>query len=84
MLFGVACENFSPQVSIMPSHILVVEDDVNSRDFLSFLLRAEGYQVSTAEDGQEGFDLAKTQHPDLIISDLHMAQALEDRKRAAR
>jgi DNA-binding response OmpR family regulator len=34
--------------------ILIVEDDPTVRDTLALNLRAEGYQVNTAEDGETG------------------------------
>ena len=56
----------------MPKKILVVEDHTDTREMLEILLMREGYQVITAADGVEGLVRAKEEHPDLILTDLHM------------
>lgn len=52
--------------------LLVVEDDENSRVLLHTLLEAEGYQVVTAENGQDAVEQVRAGVPDLIISDIMM------------
>jgi DNA-binding response OmpR family regulator len=52
------------------SRILVVEDDAAILRGLKDNLVAEGYDVSTAEDGEEGYRLAREGSPDLMILDL--------------
>lgn len=53
--------------------ILVVEDDLSTREALSLLLSAEGYGVSTAPDGVAALEqLHNGQRPDLILLDLMM------------
>jgi len=52
------------------SHLLLVEDDDTVRDTLALNLRAEGYEVDTAADGEEGLRLARQASPDLIILDV--------------
>jgi DNA-binding response OmpR family regulator len=54
------------------SKILVIEDNRDSRDILSKLLRMSGYDVISASDGEAGFDAALEQLPDLIITDINM------------
>ena len=56
----------------MPIKILIVEDDPDSRDFLETLLKLEGYQVITANDGMEGIEQVRADCPDLILSDICM------------
>lgn len=56
----------------MSAKVLIVEDNPDSREMLSFILKYEGYNVFTASDGDEGITQAKTTCPDLIISDLEM------------
>lgn len=53
-------------------HILVVDDDFSVRKFMLKVLQKEGYKVSTANDGLEGFDKAIKLKPDLIILDVIM------------
>jgi PleD family two-component response regulator len=52
--------------------ILVVDDEDSLRFFLSEELESRGYQVLTAGDGQEAFNLLKQQTVDLAIVDLQM------------
>lgn len=55
-----------------PKKILVVEDDAYLRDFYVELLRGEGYEVYTAENGQVGFETITFQKPHLVLTDLMM------------
>ena len=52
--------------------ILIIEDNRDSRDILSKLLRMSGYEVVSASDGENGYELAVNQKPDLIITDINM------------
>jgi two-component system phosphate regulon response regulator PhoB len=50
--------------------ILVIEDEKEITDPLTYNLRREGYETIVAHDGQEGLRKAQTLLPDLIILDL--------------
>jgi twitching motility two-component system response regulator PilH len=52
--------------------ILVVDDSPTERHFMVDLLTKNGYQVVTAESGEEGVTKAKAEKPDLIIMDVVM------------
>ena len=52
--------------------ILVVDDEPDSRTFLCTVLEDEGATVLEASNGQEGLDLARREHPDLMTLDLEM------------
>ena len=52
--------------------ILVVEDDPDSRQFLTTLLELAGQDVIAATNGAEAFELARAHHPCLIVLDLMM------------
>jgi len=52
--------------------ILIIEDNRDSRDILSKLLRMSGYDVVSASDGETGYSAAALYLPDLIITDIHM------------
>lgn len=52
--------------------ILVVEDDALVRNSLLELLQLNDFETSCAKEGQEGLDLALTEPPDLIITDIMM------------
>ena len=52
--------------------ILVVDDEVYLLQILDFSLGAEGYDVVTAEDGEQALNKAKSEQPDLIVLDIMM------------
>ena len=56
----------------MPKRVLVVDDDENTRRFLSVALEANGYEAVTAEDGDDGFNKVQEHKPDLILLDVMM------------
>ena len=56
----------------MKEKILVVEDDRDIQEIVSEILKAEGYEVVTADNGLEGYQLFKERDPDLIILDVMM------------
>ncbi|MFA5746499.1 MAG: response regulator [Candidatus Paceibacterota bacterium] len=56
----------------MAKKILIIEDEDIMRNLLDKKLQAAGYQISTAKDGQEGFDLLKKESFDLVLSDIIM------------
>ena len=53
-------------------HILVVDDDKNTRRLLTAVLEAENYSVSTAENGEEALAVLDKTHVDLIMLDIMM------------
>jgi DNA-binding NtrC family response regulator len=55
--------------------ILVAEDDDLTLDLLSTVLRREGHEVVTANDGQQAMDLANAGSFDLVLSDIQMPRA---------
>ena len=52
--------------------ILVVDDSPTERHVISELLVRSGYQVITAENGEEGIEKARRGKPDLILMDVVM------------
>jgi two-component system chemotaxis sensor kinase CheA len=56
----------------IPGHILVVEDSVTSRMFLSNMLEQGGHEVMTARDGMEAFAMLKDNKFDMVVSDVDM------------
>lgn len=56
----------------MKSRILVVDDEESIREFLEIMLKKEGYEVTTAEDGERAKDLLSKKTFEMIISDLQM------------
>ncbi|KEA50225.1 response regulator GlrR [Mangrovibacter sp. MFB070] len=57
---------------VVNAHLLLVDDDPGLLKLLGMRLASEGYQVSTAESGQEGLRVLSREKIDLVISDLRM------------
>ena len=53
-------------------NVLIVEDDKNTRKLMQAVLRADGYNTLTAEDGEEALEVLGHSHVDLIILDVMM------------
>ncbi len=58
----------------MKKKILVVEDEAMIRMNLTLMLKGEGYEVDSAENGRDGIEHAKSFMPDLIVSDVMMPE----------
>jgi two-component system cell cycle response regulator len=56
----------------MVARILVVEDNPDNLNLMTYLLKAFGHTVLTARNGKEGLESARRELPDLILCDLHM------------
>ena len=53
-------------------HILVVDDDKNTRMFFEAVLTAASYKVSLAKDGMEALAVMDREHIDLVVLDVMM------------
>ncbi|MGM9615112.1 MAG: response regulator transcription factor [Oscillospiraceae bacterium] len=53
-------------------HILVADDDKNTRRLMQAVLRADGYEVSTAENGEEALAVMERENIDLVVLDVMM------------
>jgi CheY-like chemotaxis protein len=58
----------------MPARILVIEDDPNTLELMTYLLTAFGHTVLTAENGVAGLAMARAERPDLIACDIQLPQ----------
>lgn len=56
----------------MKKTVLIVEDELDMRIFISTLLETSGYRPIMTRDGREGLDKAREISPDLIILDVMM------------
>lgn len=56
----------------LPNKILIVDDEPDIIEFISYNLKGKGYQISTARDGVEALKKAKEFQPDLILLDVMM------------
>ncbi|MDD5496773.1 MAG: response regulator [Candidatus Omnitrophica bacterium] len=54
----------------MAKRILIVDDEAQLVEMVKMRLEAAGYEVITSYDGQDGFEKARDERPDLIILDL--------------
>jgi two-component system response regulator VicR len=52
--------------------ILVVDDEASIVNIISYNLKKEGYEVITASDGEEGYERAIAEQPDLLLLDIMM------------
>ena len=53
-------------------HVLIVDDELDMRTYLSTLMETSGYKPIVAGDGREGLQLARERRPKLIILDIMM------------
>ena len=54
----------------MSARILIVEDEPDIQELLSYNLRQAGFEITTAEDGEAALRLAEQNPPDLVVLDL--------------
>ena len=54
------------------ARILVIEDNPDNLELMSYLLRAFGHDVSTAQDGVEGMDAVYREPLEVIVCDVHL------------
>lgn len=56
----------------MSKSILIVDDSKTVRNLVAFIMKKEGFKVTTAEDGLDGLEKLYSSSFDLIISDVNM------------
>lgn len=54
--------------------VLYVEDTIDNRILVRRILQAEGWTLLEAGTAQEGFELALSEHPDLILVDINLPE----------
>ncbi len=54
----------------MAEKILVVEDELSLQETLAYNLKRQGYEVETTGNGLEALEIARRDHPDLILLDI--------------
>ena len=54
------------------AHILIVEDDGDLLEVLKYVLEEAGYATSSASDGEQALELARSEPIDLVILDISM------------
>jgi len=58
----------------MPKKILIIDDDPDNISIIDLIVQDNGYTSISANNGKEGFELAKKEKPDLITLDLIMPE----------
>jgi len=56
----------------MPKTVLTIDDDTAITELLAMLLRTHGYEVLTANNGEEGIKAIKDMKPHVVVLDLMM------------
>jgi two-component system, NtrC family, response regulator AtoC len=56
----------------MANKALIIDDDVSTLDLMRFQLQAEGFEVSTAENGKKGLEFIREKQFDIILTDLNL------------
>ncbi len=54
----------------MKQKILVLDDDADILEIISYILKDKGYQVETLESGEDIFSAIREFHPDLVLMDV--------------
>jgi CheY-like chemotaxis protein len=57
------------------ARVLVIEDNPASLDLMVYLLQAFGHTPLLARDGLQGIEVARREHPDLILCDIQLPGA---------
>jgi DNA-binding response OmpR family regulator len=57
---------------VFEKKVLICDDEPYILESVSFIVREEGYEVLTANDGQEGLNLLRSEKPDLVLLDVMM------------
>lgn len=71
---GIAGRRDRLQNTGMKKRILIIEDQAPMRRNLALMLQMEGYDVSTAENGRAGLEVARQVRPDLVLCDVMMPE----------
>ena len=58
----------------MSKRILIVDDEPDIREFLSYYLKNSGYEIELAENGYEALDKVRSFAPDLVLLDVMMPE----------
>ena len=71
-MIGAPNSDLTPPEAQVPSacHVLLVEDNVDARAPLAYLLRSMGYEVSEASDGHAALKAATERLPDVVVMDI--------------
>jgi signal transduction histidine kinase/CheY-like chemotaxis protein/HPt (histidine-containing phosphotransfer) domain-containing protein len=71
-LKSASASNSTPAIRLSSARILLVEDGPSNRQLIGLVLQQAGAEVTFAENGQEGLDVAGSRAFDLILMDMQM------------
>ena len=71
-LTAVNLHRLSDHMEVFPGKILIVDDEPDIVEFISYNLKSKGYLIAAAKDGVEALRKAKDFRPDLILLDVMM------------
>ncbi|MGA9335455.1 MAG: response regulator [Rudaea sp.] len=54
------------------ARILIIEDNPGNLELMTYLLGAFGHSTVVAINGEQGIEMAREHHPDLILCDIHL------------
>jgi two-component system chemotaxis response regulator CheY len=57
---------------LVSARVLIIDDNRFLREFMRLALERAGFSVDQAGDGADGVERCRTEHPDLVITDLDM------------
>lgn len=60
----------------MSDQVLVIDDDPDFVEYVRIILEAGGYTVFCAYNAQQGLELGRTAHPDLVLLDIMMSYTM--------
>ena len=59
-------------MSLLPTTVLIAEDDEDVRDLVALRLGAAGYKTVTVDNGNDAISVANLERPDLVVLDIDM------------
>ncbi len=70
--YAPAVSEFAALGAQRPARVLIADDNADMREYLTRLLRADGYRVDAVVDGKQALDAIRASAPDIVISDVMM------------
>jgi DNA-binding response OmpR family regulator len=61
-----------PEIFTMSIKVLAIDDDTAMTELLSLLLKTYGFEITTANSGEEGVQIIRDLSPDIVLLDLMM------------
>ncbi|MDB4994821.1 MAG: two-component hybrid sensor and regulator [Myxococcaceae bacterium] len=62
----------APEISLGGLKVLVIDDELDARELVQYVLLSADAEVISAGSATEGFDLLKAERPDVVVSDIGM------------